>query len=304
MDTLAAMRVLVRVAEAGSFSAAARQLGVGQPAVSKTVAQLEETLGVRLVIRSTHGMNLTEDGRRYLEAARATLDAAAAAEAVVSGKLATPSGRLRLATSVAFGRLHIVPRLARFFDRNPEVEVELILSDRFIDLIEEGIDVAVRIGELKDPGLVARRVGLMGRATVATPAYWNEYGRPKTPDDLRDHRCLVYTGLATGNIWEYEGEKGSCTVEVSGPLRTSVSDAMREAVLTGLGVAVTPLWFWPKGELRDGTLEPVLKAYEPTRRPIQAIFPERRLISPKVRAMVDFLAAEFRLDPTLSDYGS
>ncbi len=305
MDILAAMRTFMRVAETGSFSAAARQIGVGQPAVSKTIAQLEDQLGSRLVIRTTQRLNLTEDGLRYLEAARATIEAAEAAEMAVTGRGGSPSGRLRLATSVAFGRLHIVPRLARFRTRFPEIEVELILSDRFIDLVEEAIDVAIRIGDLKDPGLVARRVGMMRRVTVATPDYWGRTGRPTHPDDLADYDCLIFTGLTTVDTWEFHcAEEGQIAVKVSGPLRTSVSDAMREAVLAGLGIGVTPYWFWPSGELRDGTLEAVLSDYEPTQRPIQAVFPERRLISPKVRAMVDFLSDEFKLDPSLSDYGA
>jgi DNA-binding transcriptional LysR family regulator len=303
MDRLAAMKTFVRVAETGSFSVAARDLSVGQPAVSKTVAQLEEALGVRLVIRSTRRLSLTEDGRRYLEAARLALEAADAAEASVGGRRAQPKGRVRLAASIAFGRLHLAPRLGRFFDRYPEVDVELRLSDGFVDLVEEGIDVAVRIGALRDPGLVARRVGMMRRVTVARPDYWDRRGRPERPEDLTEHDCIVYTGLSTADVWEFEGPSGPVSVRVAGRLRTTVSDAMREAVLAGLGVAVTPRWMW-RDELRDGALETALDTFEPTPRPIQAVFPERRLVSPKVRAVVDFLADEFRLDPALSDYGA
>ncbi len=300
MDVLTAMKTFVRVAETGSFSAAARQIGIGQPSVSKIVAQLEEHLGSRLVIRTTKKLNLTEDGLRYLEAARATLDAAQAAEMAVTGRGRLPSGRLRLTTSVALGRLHIVPRLARFREQFPDVEVELILSDRFIDLVEEAVDVAIRIGDLQDSGLVARRIGLMRRATVARPDYWDRKGRPGNPTQLADHDCLIFSGPSAGDVWEYHcPTSGQMSVKVNGPLRSSVSDALREAVLGGLGVGMTPYWFWPGGELMDGTLEAVLPDYEPTSRPIQAVFPERRLVSPKVRAMVDFLADEFRKEPSL-----
>lgn len=300
MDRLTAMKTFLRVAETGSFSAAARDLGVGQPAVSKTVAQLEEALGARLVIRSTRRLALTEDGLRYLEAARVALEAVDAAEAAVAGRSAQPRGTVRLAASIAFGRLHLAPRLGRLFARHPDLNVELRLSDGFVDLIEDGVDVAVRIGALRDPGLVARRVGAMRRVTVARPDYWDRRGRPARPEDLTGHDCLVYDGLSTGDVWTFGGPDGPVTVRVKGRLRTTVSDAMREAVLAGLGVGVTPRWMW-RDELRDGTLETALDAFEPTPRSINAVFPERRMISPKVRAVVDFLAEEFRRDPNLSD---
>ncbi|MEM9838950.1 MAG: LysR family transcriptional regulator [Pseudomonadota bacterium] len=301
MDMLAAMSVFVRVAEAGSFSAAARQLRVGQPAVSKSVAALEERLGTRLVLRTTHQLSLTEDGLRFLEAARGALDAAAFAEETVSGVKTVPHGRLRLAASVAFGRLILVPRLNRFFARCPDVEFELVLADRFVNLVEEGVDVAIRIGELTDAGLIARRIGTMRRVTVARTDYWKKRGTPKKPADLKDHDCLVFTGLSTADTWEYSGPNGPLSVKVCGPLRVTTSDAMREAVLEGLGVGVTPRWFWPNGELGDGTLACALSDFEPTPRPIHAIFPERRLVSSKVRAMVDFLADDFKRVPALSE---
>ena len=302
MDRLAALQAFIRVAEAGSFSAAARQIGIGQPAMSKTISQLEYTLGARLIARTTRKLSLTEDGRRFLDAARHAVDAADAAMRAAGARGAAPSGVLRIAASVAFARLQIVPRLAAFLGRYPDVEVDLVLSDRFVDLVEEGIDVAIRIGDLKDPGLVARRIGEMARITVARPDYWNRRGRPRHPDDLAAHDCVVFSGLATGDIWPFEGPEGPIEVKVKGRVRASTSDAMREAVLEGLGVGVTPYWMW-RDEVRSGALERVLIDFEPTRRPIQAVFPERRLVSPKVRAFVDFLAEEFRLDPRVSDYG-
>ncbi|WP_420391236.1 LysR family transcriptional regulator [Acuticoccus sp.] len=299
MDRLGAMQTFVRVAEAGSFSAAARLLEVGQPAVSKTVAQLEAALGARLVVRSTRQIALTEDGRRYLELARAALEAADAADASVGGRSADPRGLVRLATSVAFARLHIVPRLGRLFERHPGITMELVLSDGFVDLVEAGVDVALRIGVLKEAGLVARRVGLAHRIVVAHPGYFARRGRPQRPQDLAAHDCVVYTQLATGNLWEFEGPEGAVSVPVSGRLRVSTADAMREAVLEGLGVGVTPTWMW-RDEVAEGRLERVLAAYEPTARPVMAVFPERRLVSPKVRAVVDFVAEEFRRDAALS----
>lgn len=302
MDRLSAMQAFVRVAEAGSFSAAARHLGLGQPAISKAVAQLEDSLGARLVVRTTRNVSLTDDGRRFLDAARHAIDAADAAERAVTARGAAPSGVLRVAASVAFARLQIVPRLGAFLARYPEVDVDLVLSDRFIDLIEEGIDVAIRIGELKDAGLVARRIGQMARITVARPDYWDRKGRPSHPAELAAHDCVIFSGLATGDVWTFDGPDGPIDVKVKGRVSASTSDAMREAVLEGLGAGVTPYWMW-RGELQAGAIERVLIDFEPTRRPIQAVFPERRLVSPKVRAFVDFLAAEFRLDPRVSDYG-
>jgi DNA-binding transcriptional LysR family regulator len=300
MDRLAAMQTFVRVADAGSFSEAARQLGLGQPAVSKAIAQLEETLGARLVVRTTRSFALTDNGRRFLEAARHAVEAADAAEHAVTARGAAPAGVLRIAASVAFARLQIVPRLADFLARCPAIDVDLVLSDRLIDLIEEGIDVAIRIGELKDPGLVARRIGQMARITVARPDYWDRRGRPRHPSELAGHDCVIFTGLSTSDVWDFESPDGPIAVKVKGRVSVSTSDSMREAVLEGLGVGVTPHWMW-RDEVRTGALERVLIDYEPTRRPIYAVFPERRLVSPKVRAFVDFLAEEFRLDPRVSD---
>lgn len=299
MDRLTSMETFVRVAEAGSFSAAARQIGVGQSAVSKMIAMLEERLGARLVTRSTRRLSLTEDGRRYLEAARVAIEAAQAADQLVGDRAVKPSGRLRVAASIAFGRLHIVPRLAQFFESYSDIDVELLLSDRFVDMIGEGVEVAIRIGTLSDPGLVARRIGSISRITVARPEYWEARGRPERPEDLTAHECLIYTELAKADLWEFQSLDGPISVKVAGRFRTNCSDAMREALLAGLGVGVTPYWMW-RDELAEGRLERVLTAYEPTPRPVQAVFPERRLISPKVRAFVDFLTEQFRNEPSLS----
>lgn len=297
MDQLEAMRIFAAVADAGSFSAAARHLGLGQPAVSKAVQRLEGRLGARLLQRSTRAVALTEDGLRYLEAVRGVLDAAEAAqEAVGLAGAGALRGRVRVAASVAFARLQIVPRLGRFFAAHPGLGVELLMSDRFVPLEEEGVDVAIGIGRLPDTSLVARRIGSATRIAVARPDYLALAGRPNSPQDLARLDCVVFTGLDTGARWEFAGPAGMEAVDVSGRLRVSSSDAMREAVLEGLGIGLTPSWMWGD-EIAEGRLERVLEGWEPAARPIHAVMAGRRLVPARVRAFVDFLAAEFRAEP-------
>ena len=303
VDELGAIRTFVRVAETGSFTAVAREQGTGQPAVSKQVAALEARLGTRLVHRSTKSLALSEDGRLYLEHARRILESMAEAESAVGRQRLAPAGLVRLATPVAFGRLHVAPRLARLLERYPELRVELVMSDGFVDLVEMGIDLAIRVGEITDPSLIARRVGTTRRATVAAPAYFRSRTVPAHPRDLQGHNCIVYTGLATRDVWWFESPEGPLSVKVTGNYLVNNSEAVREGVLAGIGIAVTPMWLFGQ-EGREGAIEIVLKAFEPRRLPIHAVWSSRRFLSTRVRAVLDFLADEFRLDPNLSDYGS
>lgn len=302
MDLVAALRVFVRVADAGGFSAAARDLGMAQPTVSKAVAQLEEHLGVRLLHRTTQKLALTDDGRIAVGHARAIIDDVAGFEESLGRRRAAPSGLLRVAAPVAFGRLQIMPRIAALLARHPALDLELVMGDEPTDLVANAVDVAIRIGEVTQPGLVARRLGITRRVAVAARAYLEERGRPRTPGDLSEHDCIVYTHLATGNEWFFDDGGGRASVKVRGRFRSNNSEAVREAVLAGLGIAVCPIWLF-RDELSDGRLDLVLERYEPVPLPIQAVWPSRRFTSGKVRAFIDHMAAEFRLDPLLSDYG-
>ncbi len=300
MDVLAAMRVFVRVAEAGGFTAVAREAQKTQPTVSRIVAALEDHLGARLLHRSTRAVTLTDDGKQFYDLARHALASVAEAENAVGKRRARTFGRLRLSIPVAFGRLHVVPRIPHFLELNPDVQVELIMSDDFVDLVAEGVDLAVRIGEIVDPGLIARRIGTTRRVTVAAQSYLDRRGEPAHPADLTDHDCIVYTRLATGNEWHFVGPDDGIVVRVGGRYLADNSEGIREGLLGGLGVGIVPIWLFRGDELKSGRIRIILSNFEPTSLPIHAVYSSRRLVASKVRAMVEFLAAEFARDPLLS----
>ena len=293
------MRVFVRVAESGSFTLVSNETGQSQPTVSRQVAALETHLGRRLMTRSTRSLALTEDGRVFLDQARLALDAMDDAVGSLGARSGSVSGLVRLSASVAFGRLNLMPRMAGLLARHPGLQVDMVLRDTFIDLVEEGIDFAIRIGELKDSGMTARRIGEIERLTVATPAYWDRRGRPAHPRDLKDHDCVLYTSAQGRDVWSYATPDGPVKVKVGGRVRVSVSDAMREAVLAGLGVGLTPRSFWTD-ELAAGRIEQVFRDLAPSRSSIFAVLPTRRMIPVRVRAVIDYLEASFANDDALA----
>ena len=302
MDLLAAFRVYVRVAEARSFSAVARELGTTQPAVSRQVAALEEHLGARLLQRTTRSLTLTEDGRDLLDHARRVLDAVEDAEAAVGRRQSAPGGLVRLATPATFGRLYVAPRMSRLLERYPELSIELRMSDGVADLVAEGIDLALRAGPVADNTLVARKIGSTRRMTVASERCIREHGMPQHPMDLSRLPCVIFTGRANPTEWQFDGPDGSVTVTVGGRFRSDNSEALREGVLAGLGFAVLPTWLLGE-ELSTGRLRPVLTGWEAPSGAISAVYPSRRNLAPRTRAVIDFFVDEFRLDPVISDYG-
>ncbi len=298
------MRLFVRVAETGGFSAVARESSSTQPTISRTIAALEAHLGVRLLNRSSRAVTLTDDGRAFYAQAMRALEAITEAESSVGRRHAQPAGLLRLGTPVAFGRLHVAPRIPLFLARHPEVAVDLSMNDAFVDLVGEGLDLVVRVGRLEDPSLVARRIGITRRVTVASASYLEQRGVPATPADLGQHDCVVYTRLATGNRWHFNGPDGPITVVVHGRFRADNSEAVREAVINGAGIAVIPVWLFTD-EISTGRVRIILDAFEPSVLPIHAVYASRRQVPAKVRAMIDFLAAAFAASPLLSgDYGA
>ncbi|MEZ5817714.1 MAG: LysR family transcriptional regulator [Hyphomicrobiaceae bacterium] len=303
MDLLGPMRTFVRVVEAGSFTRVAAEQSTTQPTISRQVAALEEYLGARLLTRTTRALTLTDDGRAFYEHALRALEAVGEAENAVGRRQAKPTGVLRLAVPVVLGRRHIVPRLARFLARYPEVSIDLAMSDGFVDLVEQGIDLAIRVGEITDQSLVARKIGMVRRLTVASPAYLKAKGTPRTPEELKRHDCIVYTRLATGNRWHFESIDGPLSVIVSGRFRVDNSEAVREGVLAGLGIAVIPAFAF-SDEITRGAVKVLLKTYEPKLLPLNAVYPSRRYVPLRVRAMIDFLAHELEIDPVLSGYGA
>lgn len=297
---LALFDTFLRVVAAGSFSAVARERNTTQPTISRQIAALEEHLGCLLFQRSTRHLVLTEEGRIFHAEAERALEVVAEAEGSVGRRKGRATGTLRLACAEVMGRLHILPRLPRFLAENPDLSVDLVLSDGFTDLIEEGIDLAVRVGELQDPALVARRIGLTRRIIAATPDYLARRGVPSTPEALREHDCVIYNRLATGPNWHFLGPQGRVVVPVRGRLSVSTTEAVRAAVLQGLGIGIVPIWHFVDREIEEGRVVVLLREWEAPPHPIHAVFPTRRYVAPKLRAMIEFLAAEFGADPALN----
>ncbi|MBW4518732.1 MAG: LysR family transcriptional regulator [Scytolyngbya sp. HA4215-MV1] len=301
MDRIACMKSFVRTVETGSFSAVARELETTQPTISKQIAALEEYLDVQLLIRSTRAVSLTNAGARFYEHCQRVLEAVSEAEASV-GQRQKAAGVLRVSSPVAFGQLQIVPRLKAFLDRYPDIKIDLLMTDQFVDLVEEGVDLAIRIGNVQDTSLITQRIGTTRRITVAHQSYFDRAGEPQTPEDLIHHNCIVYTRLATGNEWHFESSKGPIKVTVGGNIQANSSVAIREAVFAGLGIAVAPIWLF--GDAMHGDLRVILKAYQPVPLPIHAVYRRGRFIPAKVRCLIDFLSSEFKLDPWVSDDGA
>lgn len=299
MSLLKQIELYCRVVEAGSFSAVAEETNSTQPTVSRQIAELENYLGARLLTRTTRSLSLTDEGRAFYTKAQHIVDAVHDAESAVGKRNQQVSGTLRLCAPVAFGRLHLMPRMKVFLDKHPQLKVELIMHDGLTDLAEEGIDVALRIGEMHDSSLVATKVGLTRRITVATPAYIEQHGLPEHPNDLCDHQCVVYTRLATRNKWHFLHDKKEIVVTVQGQFETNNSEGVREAVKSGLGIGVVPSWLL-SDEIQKGELMLLLQKFEPIQLPMYAVYPSRKFVPLKVKALIEFLKHEFSLIPDLS----
>lgn len=295
MDTLEAMAVFLRVVERGSFSAVARELGLSQPTISKQIGALENRLGGRLFARSTRNLSLTDEGQRYYEHCRQILAAVDNAEHSFQTGQERVAGPLRIASSGSFGRIQIAPRLHGFLQQHPDVSIDLQLSDENVDLISEGIDVAVRIGELKDSSLIARPIGLTRRRVFVAPSYLEQHGVPAAPDDLSDHNCLVFNQLEHFDSWRFEHDGQWRSVQVKGNVRSNNSEAIRQMVLSGLGVSLSPSWLF-REDLQAGRVVALLDGYTPPSLPIHALFAPDRRQSARVRAFTDYLRDAFAVD--------
>jgi DNA-binding transcriptional LysR family regulator len=302
VDLLSAFRTFIRISETGSFSAVAREVGATQPAISRQVAQLEEHLGARLFQRSTRSLALTEDGRDLLTHARHIVDAVEETESAIGRRSASPSGLVRLGAPSVFGRLYLAPRIGLLMTRYPGLSVELNVADEVVDMVQEGLDLAIRVGEIADASLVARRIGSTTPSTFASVEYLDQHGEPEHPNELADHDCILFTRLPDAGTWVFTGREGQVSVEVKGRFRTNAVDTMQAAVLAGLGIARLPSWM-VRMELEAGLVRPILREWKPKPRPIFAVYPSRRFLAPRTRAVIDFLVDEFRLDPVISAYG-
>jgi DNA-binding transcriptional LysR family regulator len=289
LDRITCIKSFVRTVEMGSFSAVAREMNTTQPTISKQIAALEEYLDVQLLVRSTRKVSLSDEGARFYEHCQQVLEALAEAESSV-GKRQQPFGVLRVNCSVAFGQMQIMPRLKRFLDRYPDLEIDLTMSDRYVDLIEFGIDLAIRIGNFFDRHLISQPIGATRLVTVGSAVYFEKCDEPQVPSDLIHHNCIVYTRQSTGNEWRFR----DTTVTVRGNLQVDDSAALREAVKAGIGIGTSPMWAFSDG-IENKSLKIVLETYEPKPLPIQAVYRRSRFQPAKVKCFIDFLRDEFKL---------
>ena len=288
MDRLATMDAFIRVVDAGSFSGAASQLRMGQSAVSKAIAQLEERIRVRLLLRSTHGLTPTEAGRIFYERAKRSVEEAEEAEFGARGAVTTLSGRLRIHATVAFGRLCVLPHLPGFLALHPALDVDLVIDDRNIDLVETGIDIGLRAGQLSNSTLTARKIAQCQRRVIGTPSYFNTVGVPQSPADLMAHQVIIYEQPLGGPTWSFRQGAAEVSVHLGGRVRLNSAVGVRACVLADLGLAVASEWMFAP-ELEAKTVKPVLTDWLLPPVEAWAIFPTGRQVSAKARAFASFI---------------
>lgn len=289
MDRLESMTMFVRVVETGSFSAVANELKTTQPTVSKHVAELENWLGAKLLNRSTRSLALTEVGRDYYERSVKILQAIEDAENIAGRLQTNPKGILRVCTVTAFGSLHLIPHLPGFLAKYPDISVELLLNDRLVDLVQEGVDIAIRVGTLPDSTLMARKLASCPRVTVATPEYLRQHGIPKHPNELEQHNCIVYTGRPRAHAWTFLENEELISVNVSGRFMTNNSAAYQSALLQGIGIANIPMWLVIK-EVMSGQLLTVLDEFRTLAQPVSAVYLPGVHTPLKISCFLDFFA--------------
>lgn len=298
MDRFADMQIFVKVVETGSITAAADRLDMAKSAVSRRLAELEARLGVQLLQRSTRRLNLTESGRSFYERSLRILADVEEAELAVSQAHGALRGRLRVALPLSFGLLHLTPLINAFAAMHPEVDFELDFNDRQIDLMQEGFDVAVRIANLADSSLIARRLTVIRHLVCASPDHLAAHGTPEAPGELAQHDCLVYSNLATPDIWSYRNTRNETqTVKVRVKLRANSGDFLCRAAIEGLGIIIQPT-FYLAGPICRGELLPILRDYQWPEVNAYAVYPPTRHLSTRVRAFVDFLAEKLSGEPS------
>jgi DNA-binding transcriptional LysR family regulator len=288
MDRIDCLRAFVRCLEGGSFSVAARELGIGQPAVSKRIALLESEFGTQLFFRTTRKLRPTPEGHRIYDLARQILQNFDLARANVEENSLRPSGTLRVSVPSSFGRRYLMPIIAEYVRNHPEVCLDLRFSERFVNLVEEGIELALRIGKLEASTLIVRRLGTVQRYLVATPNYLRGRPMPTTPADLDAHQCIVYSRLPSANEWIFESEHGRHVASISGSVLVDDADAMEQAVMHHLGIAILPEWSALAG-IRSGQLENLLPDFSIAALPLHAVYPETHWMSLRARSFLDLL---------------
>lgn len=296
MEDLERMAIFAHVVEEKSFSAAARRLNLSKSLVSKHITQLEKSIGSRLLNRTTRALSLTEAGSIFYEHCARIIEELEEAKLAVSRIQSEPRGILRVSAPVAFGRLHIASALPEFLAAHPDLKIDMVTTDRFVDLAEEGYDVVVRIAGDPPPNVVARKLAPVNRRICATPEYFARHGLPQTPQDLERHNCLTYTYFNPQDPWRLRGPDGDISVRASGDLRVNDDDALSEAVLGGLGIALLPTFIIGKA-LQTGRLRSVLSDYVPLERHIYAMYLPNRHLSAKVRAFIDYFLERIGPEP-------
>lgn len=301
MDRLNSMAIFVEVVKAESFTAAAEKLELSRAQVSKSVMQLEAHLDTRLLNRTTRRISLTEIGQTYYQRCITILQDVEETEAIASEQTIKPQGKLSLSAPTSFGTLHLNEAIPQYIKQYPQVQISLNLADRFIDVVSEGFDLVIRIAELQDSSLIARKIAPCKRVFCASPEYLNHNGVPNVPQDLAIHPCLIYSNELKPDTWILHGPDGTEAIKVNGPVCADNGDILKGAAIAGLGIALLPT-FIVGPELREGRLQQVLHEYCPPEISIYAVYPSRRNLSAKVRTFVNFLADFFGDNPNWDQF--
>ncbi|ABD09193.1 transcriptional regulator, LysR family [Rhodopseudomonas palustris HaA2] len=290
MDRLDCLRAFVKTMEGGSFSGAAKELGLGQPAVSKRIALLEKEFGSQLFMRNTRKLTPTREAHRIYDLARQALSCIEMARASIAEAPAVPTGMLRLGVPSSFGRHYIMPVIEQYLRDYPQVKVDIRFSEQTVNLVEDGIELALRIGDLESSSLKARRIGLVRRFLVATPAYLRRQPQPQLPGDLKNLHCIAYARLSPANQWAFDSELGRHVVQISASIMVDDADAMKQAVLQNLGVAILPAWS-AADAVRSGEMEIVLPEFAVPALPLNAVYADTQWMSLRARCFLDLLIA-------------
>ena len=293
MDRFDAMSVLLAVVEEGSLSAGARRLRVPLATISRKVSDLEAHLGTRLLVRTSRRVALTDAGRGYVEASKRIVEQVEEAERAAAGEYNEPRGQLSITTPVVFGRLHVLPVAADFLEAHPKIDMRMYMIDRHVSLLEEHLDVGVRLGHLEDSGLMATRVGQVRRVVCASPTYLARCGTPTAPDDLRHHDGISFHGFSTSPEWRFRGDSDAMSVEPRTRLAVNTTEAAVDAAVAGLGI-VRVLSYQVIDQLRSGKLVSLLEAFAPEPIPVQLVYAGKGMLPIKVRAFLDWMAPRLR----------
>ena len=294
MDYLTSLRCFVAVAESGSFTVASEQLALSRAMASKHVMDLEAHLGLRLLNRTTRSVSLTDAGSTYFERGKDILAALEEAEREVTSQAAEPVGRLRISAPLSFGITYVSPLVAAFATAHPRIAIDLVLNDRFVDLVEEGFDVAIRIGRLADSSMIARRLAVTRSMICASPDYLARHGRPRVPADLLDHECLHYSYASGGNVWTFHGPQGEESLRMPGRIACNNGDALGQFAAASAGVAIGPDFIMAP-LVKSGAVEEILRDYARQELGIYIVPPSQRHMPLKLRAFIDFMVANVQL---------